>query len=291
MICNEGSGRNSREAVAIHRAMDVLGPRAELLRVSGNDLRRTAESAARSGARTVVAAGGDGTIMAVAAAVGGSGPRLGVLPLGTFNYFARGLGIPAEPEAAAEIILHGRPQSLSLGDVNGHLFLNNISLGVYPMILEEREQVYRRWGRRRLIAHWSVIRTFLRYQRPLRLTVEADGRTHNIRTPLLFAARSAFQLERFGLAGADCVKSGSFAVFVGPETTRPGLFRQAARLVTQSMQEGRDFDLICADALTIHAGRPWLTIACDGERLRMRSPLKLTMRRDVIEVLVPRDAG
>ena len=109
-------------------------------------------------------------------------------------------------------------------------------------------------------------------------------------TPLLFVARSAFQLDHFGLDGAPCVAAGRMAVFVAPETGRAGLFQKAFRLVRGSMQEGRDFALTCAGDVTIAARSRHLTVACDGEKFRMRTPLRLRMVPDAREVFLPREA-
>jgi diacylglycerol kinase family enzyme len=287
VICNEGSGRNSREADAIKIVMDVLGDRAELRQVKGEQLDDAAKAAVEEDFDAVVAAGGDGTIMTVAGALMDSGRRFGVLPLGTFNYFARGLGIPEDPKAAAEVILAGGTRKVSLAEVNGQVFLNNISLGIYPTILKNREEVYARWGRRRVAAHWSAAKTFMRFQRPLFLTVLADGHEVRVRTPLLFVARSAYQLESFGLAGSDCVAEGRFAVFAAPDTGRAGMFLKSWRLVRQKMEEGRDFDLLCADEVTIAAKSLHLTVACDGEKRRMRTPLRLRVHKDALDVFAP----
>lgn len=291
VICNKGSGRNTHEADAVHAAMAVLGDRAVLRQVAGRDLEEAARGAVAEGFGAIIAAGGDGTIMAVAGAVAGSGLRFGVLPLGTFNYFARGLGIPEDPEEAARVILAGHTRRMPMGEVNGRLFLNNASVGIYPAILRAREETYARWGRRRLVAHWTALRTFLRFQRPLHLTILADGEERRVRTPLLFAARSAYQLESFGLAGTDCVERGRLAVFVAPDTGRAGMIHKAWRLVRRSMREGRDFDLICAEAVTILTRSRHLTVACDGEKYRMRTPLHLRMRPDAIEVFAPAAAA
>jgi hypothetical protein len=142
VICNENSGRNSREAQAIQTAMAVLGPGALLRQVKGEDLDDAAREAVAQDFDAIVAAGGDGTIMTVAGTLMDQGQRFGVLPFGTFNYFARGLGIPEDPKGAAEVILRGATRRVSLAEVNGQIFLNNISLGIYPAILRTREDVY-----------------------------------------------------------------------------------------------------------------------------------------------------
>ena len=149
VIANKASGTNARDAEAIDRALEVFGEVAVLRHWSPQeDLAAIVRRAVDAGASTVVAAGGDGTAMAVAQALLGSPAALAVLPLGTFNYFARGLGLPQDPEEAARTILKGQRHRVQVGMVGNQVFLNNASLGVYPAILKERETVYARWGRR-----------------------------------------------------------------------------------------------------------------------------------------------
>lgn len=291
VIHNASSGRNSAGGDdLVSPALGALPPDVQVRRIGkGTSIADAARAAVADGYEIIVAAGGDGTIMTVASQLVGTGRRLGVVPLGTFNYFARGLGIPEDPATAAALIGHGTTRSLSLGEVNGNAFLNNASLGVYPAILKEREDVYRRWGRRRVAAYWSVIKTFARFQRPMHMTIETPDGSRTLRTPLVFIARSTFQLEHFELEGADCIRDGQFAIFVAPDGGRIGLFKQAWRLVRHKMQAGRDFDLLCTDSFTIRTRRPRMLIACDGEKLHLDSPLRFRVHRDAIDVIVPAD--
>ena len=80
----------------------------------------------------VVAAGGDGTINAVAAAIVDADKALGVLPFGTMNHFAKDLNIPLDFDGAIETIVAGHVTRVDVGDVNGRIFVNNSSLGLYP---------------------------------------------------------------------------------------------------------------------------------------------------------------
>ena len=288
VIRNRKSGKGDTAAEAVRAAMDRLGPQARLVELSpGTDLSDRARQEAEAGASIVVAAGGDGTIMGVAGGLAGTGAALGVLPLGTFNYFARGLGLPEDPTEAADAILAGRRCRLSLGAVAGQLFLNNVSMGIYPAILKERETVYKTWGRSRAAAYWSVLKTFARAQRPLRLTLWIDGQERHYVTPLVFVARSAFQLDFFGLPGADAVKDDKLVVFVGIRRGRWGLFLQAWHLVRRSMKEGRDFEVLVGTKLRVEARRPRMLVACDGEKFRLSSPVEVEMRPDILDVIVP----
>jgi len=288
VIANKASGTNARDAEAIDRALEVFGEAAVLRHWSPQeDLAAIVRRAVDAGASTVVAAGGDGTAMAVAQALLGSPAALAVLPLGTFNYFARGLGLPQDPEEAARAILEGQRHRVQVGMVGNQVFLNNASLGVYPAILKERETVYARWGRRRLIAHWSVFKTFLRFQRPMKMRLTADGEAREVRTPLLFVARSAYQLDLFGLSGKSAIEQDRFAVLIGRATSRGKLFKIAWRLFTRQMQEGRDYDLMSARHLKVETARPRTLVAFDGEKSREKSPFTFSMADAPLTIVLP----
>src|SRR5205085_5858695 len=130
---------------------------------SGAELLRLARHAARGGAQVVVAGGGDGTVSAVAAAVAGTDKTLGVLPLGTLNHFAKDLHIPLDLAAAVRNLVEGHAVSVDVGEVNGQIFINNSSLGIYPQIVREREKKQRqgmsKWPAF-LLALFTVLRRY-----------------------------------------------------------------------------------------------------------------------------------
>src|SRR5664279_295495 len=148
LIVNPRAGRlgNSRPLSELIATLERYGLRPELLLVKRrSDPGDAARDALRRGAKTLVAAGGDGTVSAVAATLLDSDATLGVLPLGTLNHFAKDLKIPLELEDAARVIANGAIARIDAGEVNGRAFINNSSLGVYPQMLAWRED-YRREG-------------------------------------------------------------------------------------------------------------------------------------------------
>lgn len=286
VVANPGSGQQKR--AAIEAAMAAFGPDVTLRQWrKGQDLEAFVAKAVADGFSTIVAAGGDGTVMGVAHALMGTKANLAVLPLGTFNYFARGLGLPQEPEAAAKAILAGHPQQISVGTVNGQLFLNNASIGIYPTILQAREDIYARMGRSRLLAHWSVLRTLLRFQRPARMEMVVDGRAMSLKTPLIFIARSAYQLERFGLEGAQAISDDKLVAFVARGGSRWHLMKLAMRLALRRVQAGRDVDLITAHEIDIATAKRRPKVAFDGERRRMLAPLSFRIEENALSIIVP----
>ncbi len=253
---------------------------------SGSAVAAAVRHAVADGADVVVALGGDGTQSAVAGALVGTDTTMGVLPGGTFNYFARELDVDTM-DKALDAILGGQVRRMDVGEVNRRTFLNNASFGVYPEILERREAIYRRWGRSRIAAYWSVLVTLRELRNPMHLSATVDGTTKSFRTPLAFAARSAYQLERMGLEGADAVRDGQLALFLARGDTPRALMSAAFRLAFGKVARGQDFDLLIADDITIETRQPRRLLAFDGEKERMDGPFRLRVHRAALSVLVP----
>jgi diacylglycerol kinase family enzyme len=241
--------------------------------------------------QTIVAGGGDGTIAAVAAAIMGTEKNLGVLPLGTFNYFARNLGISSDLEQAARIIVEGSVARVNVGEVNGKLFLNNASLGLYPAVLREREQVYKRWGRSRLAAYFSVALTMLRPTAFLKLRLAAEGgKQVRRRTPLVFVGNNKYQLEEFNIRGAACLDAGRLAFYITNPIGRIGLFRLAARGLLGRLDDAEGFEVACLCEARVETRRRRLRVAMDGEIMKMSTPLQFRVLPGALRVLVPTPA-
>jgi len=287
VLANPRSGTTQRNPGAVERAMAVFGPLAELRPFAGDPADEAARAVAE-GFRIVVAAGGDGTVAGVAHALAGTDCALAVLPLGTFNYFARGLKMPETPEAAARAILDGTSHFIRVGTANGRVFLNNVSIGLYPAILEEREATYARFGRYRILAHIASLRTLLRFQKPYRMELYLDETRHRVRSPMLFVARSAYQLDQFGLDGALAISDDRFVLFMAHQQTRLGFLRLAWRLIRKRVDHGRDVTVATPRRLAVALrGRRQVEVALDGEKLRMRLPLRIRLADDRLHVILP----
>ena len=290
VIVNMGSGRKAGGGIAARLQKALQDRVAELVirRVDkGVDLGDMARQTVAEGFHLVVAAGGDGTQAAVASALAGTDVAMAVIPGGTFNYFARDLGSGETVDAALKIFDAPRLRHVHVGDVNGMVFLNNISFGAYPEILRRRESIYRRWGRSRIAAYWSALVALWNLRHPLHLTVHAGGEVQRFTTALAFVAKSAYQLETFGLEGADRVREGHLALLVA-RARKPGpLIRAALRLAFGKTARYADFDLICADEMQVSADPPHEYVAHDGEKTWMDSPFDIRVRRNALRVLVP----
>lgn len=291
VIRNRGSGRrDDSQTDAVRDALQGRVAEFALRETDrGEQLVDMARGAVRDGFDIVVALGGDGTQSAVAGALAGTRAVMGVLPGGTFNYFARDLGVGETLEDALATLQSATVRPVDVGQIENLIFLNNVSLGAYPHILKTREGIYRRWGRSRVAAYWSVLIAMRRLRHPMQVSTIVDGEERHFSTALVFVARSAYQLDSFGLDGADAIRAGKFAVLIARARRPVPLLRSALRLALGFSAKDSDFELILTDDLTIETGRRQQLVAHDGEKTRMVSPFRLQVRHEALMVLVPAD--
>lgn len=292
LIANHGSGRKSAERIrALEARLRQRLPSLQVVRAKHHDEVLTAAKAARAAARgTVFVAGGDGTQNAVANILRGSQVAMAALPLGTFNFFARGFEIPEDPLQAVDALCDGDLRDCSVGQVNGQVFLNNASLGLYPAILRERETVYQRWGRSRMAAYWTVLTTVLRPGHGMSLSVTADGQATHLRTPMIFIGSNPYQLRMMGLEGAHLPEAGKLALYYGPERGRFGMLRTALWLAFGKAKRGREFGMLAGANLELSSRHRHISVAIDGERKRFTLPLKISLMEDALRIVVPKSA-
>ena len=241
----------------------------------------------------VVAAGGDGTINAVAAAVLRSNCPFGVLPQGTFNYFGRANAIPQDSRAAATALLGASVSPVSVGEVNGRVFLVNASLGLYPQLLEDREAWKKQFGRSRLVAFASGLATIFKARGQLQLDVELAGTTKSVRTPTLFVGNNSLQLTQVGIdqAQTDSVNAGALAgITVRPIGTL-ALLGLLARGVIGRLGDAENIDSFSFRRLRVAVrGKRRIKVATDGEVVWMTLPLVFQVADTPLLLMVPAPA-
>lgn len=247
----------------------------------------------------VVAAGGDGTLNAVARAVLGSGRPFGILPQGTFNYFGRAHGVPTELEPALRALLGARVRPVRVGLVDDRIFLVNASVGLYPDLLQDREAWKRRYGRSRPVALLAAIATILRGGSALHLTLETAGSVRTVRMLTLFVGNNPLQFERLGLPIGEAVGEGRLAAVLVPPLGPLALLGLALRGAFGELGDASTLQRIEAHRLDVQPSRLRLrrlrrvSVATDGEVFRLALPLRFSVAPEPLWLLAPApdDAG
>ncbi|MEN5398673.1 diacylglycerol kinase family protein [Achromobacter xylosoxidans] len=293
IVLNTGSGRGDAQALQdiIRRVLDEAGRRFRLMPVDDPSrlvaTAREAVALAREAGGIVVAAGGDGTLNAVAGQVLGQGVPFGILPQGTFNYFGRRYGISQDTEAALRGLLGGELRPVQVGLLNGRLFLVNASLGLYPQLLEDREAYKQRFGRSRLVALWSGLVTLMRAPRQLSLRLDYEGRVRDLRSPTLVVGNNRLQLEHIGIDPAELDRGHLVAMAARPVGTL-ALYGLLLRGLFSRLGEAEHVVSFAFDRLMVSIrGRRRVKVAMDGEISWMDTPLEFKVSDTPLPLVVP----
>jgi YegS/Rv2252/BmrU family lipid kinase len=282
-----GSGNGSEAAGRIEQQLRDAGhdPAVHLAR-SGDQLQTLAAKAARDRPDAVLAGGGDGTINTVAGALVDTGIPLGVLPLGTLNHFARDLGIPLELADAVGVVLQGRTTAVDVGEVNGHIFLNNSSIGVYPRVLRLRER-YRQRGRSKWIAaSWAVL-AVLRRHSFMGVRVVADGETIVRRTPFVFIGNNEYRMEGLSAGTRESLTDGRLSLYMMNASGRRSLLWLAWNVLIGRTRQLPELETRSVLEAEIEMHRDDLHVALDGEVMKERGPLAYRVRPAALRVFSP----
>jgi diacylglycerol kinase family enzyme len=238
----------------------------------------------------IVAAGGDGTINTVAQSVLHSGRPLGVLPQGTFNYFARSHGIPVDTAEATKILLQAVVQPVQVGLINGRLFLVNASVGIYPELLEDREFYKSRFGRNRFVALCAGVLTILREHRDLVLELEHEGKASTMHTATLVTGNNQLQLKEIGIPEAHAVTRGELVLVAVRPSSKTAILGLLIRGALGQLGNAENVVSFAFKRLAIHVRRPSrrrVKIATDGEVGWLELPLVIEVSPTPLSLLMP----
>jgi diacylglycerol kinase family enzyme len=283
-----GSGHGQETARALRDKFGQAGMEATLvLARDGSEIVRAAQEALDGDAALIVGAGGDGTINAVASRLVGSGRPFGVLPLGTLNHFAKDLGMPLGVDEAVRALAGGRTVKVDVGEVNGRIFLNNSSLGLYPDIVHDREKQQRRLGRGKwLAAAWASLAALRRFPF-LSVRLAVQGKRLARRTPFVFIGNNCYNMQGLAIGERACLTDGTLSLYVAQHPSRLGLVRFALRALAGKLAQERDFDVLYAPEIEVETLRSHIMVATDGEVMLMTSPLRYRVLPGALTVVVP----
>jgi diacylglycerol kinase family enzyme len=283
-----GPGHSSDCLQQVQAAFAAAGAEVRILPASnGSEIGELARKAAGEGAAVIVAAGGDGTLNAVASAVVGTGTALGILPLGTFNHFAKDLRIPLELEDAARTIVANHQVMVDVGEVNGRIFLNNSSIGLYPAIVRQRETLRKRLGRSKPQAMLWATMAVLRRHPFLDVRLRLGGKEQQRRSAFIFIGNNAYAMEGFEIGTRACLDNGCLSVYLAQRRGRWALLALAARALLGRLREAGDFEALTTSALRIETRHARLPVSTDGEVTVMELPLDYRARPRALRVIVP----
>lgn len=291
VIINAGSG--SVECDVIERKLTELFEQNAVdakihLAKSGAEIIGLAKKAVEGGAEIIVAGGGDGTISAVASAIFNSGKTLGVLPLGTLNNFSKDLGISQDLAEAVRVIAENHTKEIDVGEVNGRIFINNSSIGLYPHIVKRREKQQRLGHGKWRSAFWAALKILKRSAFfAVRLKNETGERI--VKTPFVFVGNGEYEMDFFNIGRRAKIDDGKLSVYFLHRSGRRGLFLLVARTIFGRLKQARDFEEVNVEEITFETRKKKILVAFDGEVETLETPLRYKIHPKALRVIVPRE--
>lgn len=282
------------QAVWLKHAFGEHGIDATVVRVDVRDLPPAMLAAWQDGTDALVIGGGDGTVNCAAQVAIDNNIVMGVLPMGTFNHFAKDLGTPVELAEAVRFLAVAEPTAVDVGEVNGRVFVNNASLGIYPKMVSERDEIRARhaWGKVRAVPV-AVARTMRRLPiLRLRLTIDQSPPIM-VKTPMLFVGNGLFDERGRRIGHRTSLSDHRLATYVIATTSRWRLIANIFRSRFGGLAAAPSMDRYASEELRIDADRSTLTIALDGEPIDVQAPLMFRSRAAALQVLATpiRDEG
>lgn len=287
MFLNPSSGTRFpvTELSALEAASHAAG--LEVIRVvKGLDVGPIIRQRMQQGRTLFIAAGGDGTINAVMQPLIHSSAALGVVPIGSYNHFARDVGLPLEWRAALDIALSGSECQVDAGRINDRCFVNNVSIGLYPEMVARREELSRdvpRW-RARLYATFTTLRKYPH----VTLNIESEYLREVIRTHVFMVSNNSYDLSRIGIeAPRGTLQEGQLSVYWLPHIGRIALTRFLAHYLAGRVTRTPGFRSFRTTAVKVQSSQKWLRLGIDGEVSMMRPPLVITIMPKALTVKAP----
>jgi YegS/Rv2252/BmrU family lipid kinase len=290
VLLNRGGGAVAADeqiADKVKRALQAAGIDADLELIDGGECEVRCRAIAERGDELLVVGGGDGTISAAASALAGTQTKLGILPLGTLNHFARDLGIPAVLDDAAKLLVSGVERRVDVAEMNGRIFINNSAIGLYPLMVVDRDLQRKRLGRsKRLAMLVASLRTLARFNHQ-RLTLTVNDERARVDTPLLFVGNNDYRLDIAAPGERESLDDGELCVLVMRKKTRMGLIAASVRALLNRTQSDDMVRLDHVERLRVESHRSQLAVSLDGEVVSSAPPLNYVIRKQALRVIAP----
>ncbi|HEV2594457.1 MAG TPA: diacylglycerol kinase family protein [Sphingomicrobium sp.] len=290
VLLNRGGG-------AVQTNPDVRNDVAEALRaaglepdvelIAGDECVERCRAISERGDELLIVGGGDGTISSAASALAGTKTLLGIMPLGTLNHFARDLGIPNKLDEAAKLIASKTMREVDLGQMNDRIFINNSAIGLYPLMVLDRDLQQKKLGRsKRLAMIVASVRMLVRFGQQ-RLTLTVNDEKAQVDTPLLFVGNNDYRLDLGAPGQRESLDDGVLSVFVMRKKTRRGFIAASVRALFNRQRDDDMVRLEHVERLRVASYRSALAVSLDGEVVSAASPLDYRIRKKALRVIAP----
>jgi diacylglycerol kinase family enzyme len=276
----------------MRRTLEAAGHSIDIDVVAGRDIVAALDSvASKPGIDVVLAGGGDGTISAAAARLMGRKTALAILPAGTMNLFARGLGIPQTLDAAVKSFADGEIIAVDMATANGRPFVHQFSIGMHARMVQLRQHMEfgSRLGKMRASARaaWAAIKN----PSAMKVTLTIGETEIVTRTTGIGVTNNLFGEGH--LPYADNPAGGVLGIYITVARQRGELIRFLFDMARGKWRDSGHVEIHQADrvVLKIHSAAKRFRAVLDGELIRLDRETTVEIHPGALNVLVPARAA
>ena len=255
--------------------------------VSGEELNAAVEEILSQSPDIIVVSGGDGSISSVAELIIDKNIPLGILPSGTYNHFAKDAGIPLSLKESVKIIAESSPSKIDTGEVNGKIFINNSSVGLYPKAVKLREAILRKWGGTKWAAMFIAMITMFKRFPLFTVKVDTGNLADSFITPFIFIGNNEYKFEMFNLGKRATFNGGKLFLYTANVTSRFGILKMVFYNFINKLNQTKNFDLKVIEKVTLETKSKKVKVAIDGEIFNLTPPLNYKILPKKLSVFIP----
>ena len=256
---------------------------------TGTDIKELITRAKTAKPEMIVIAGGDGSISTAAGELVDTSIRLGILPIGRFNHFARHAGIPLNLEQAVQAIFEGYIREIDVGKVNDKVFINNSSIGFYPRAVWLREQISITWGGGKGMAMIIALLTMFKRFPVLRIEYATAEKKIEKKTTFVFIGNNEYEMHLLDIGQRKSLQNGRLSLYTGNFNTRSSILRLILFLLFNRLKQNRDFEYHTVREIKLHTRKKTIQVSTDGEIKMMKTPLHYTIQPRGLKVIIPKE--
>ncbi|MER8828656.1 diacylglycerol kinase family lipid kinase [Mesorhizobium sp. M0938] len=272
----------------MRQKLEAAGHSIDIDVVAGKDIVATLDRVtSKRGIDIVLAGGGDGTISAAAARLMGRKTALAILPAGTMNLFARGLGIPQTVDAAVESFADGDVIAVDIATANGRPFVHQFSIGMHAKMVQLRQTMEfgSRLGKMRasVKAAWAAINN----PSAMKVTLTIGEAEIVTRTTAIGITNNLFGEGH--LPYADNPAGGVLGIYITVARRRGELVGFLFDMARGKWRDSEHVEIHQADrvVLKVHSTAKRLRAVMDGELVRLDSETTIEIHPGALKILVP----
>jgi diacylglycerol kinase family enzyme len=249
----------------------------------GDDLTDLANDAIRDGADAIGMAGGDGSLAYVAKAAVEHDVPFVCVPAGTRNHFALDLGLDRnDPRQALGAFINGEERKIDYATVNGRMFLNNVSLGVYAAIVEQDS-----YRDAKLDTALQLLPKLVSEGGPwFDLHFDVPDHGHLDAAAILQVSNNPYASGEFGRRGR--LDAGELGMVTADPKRLADLVNLTMLAAARKAEKSSALWIWAAPTFRVESGEPEQSAGLDGETVSLPTPLEFAVAPAGLRVLVPR---